>query len=217
MGALGVVYGDIGTSPLYAVKEVFAEFDPEPVASASIAQAHLAKLPDGRPVIVKVQHPHVAAQLRMDLEILEALAALAEAMCLAAVAASRSARRAWRWSSSPSSRPRRPRRCRVAEGPILFVEDVNIDVEGVKGKACTDITKSIEEALGGDVTSRKKKPEFFDKETVKDKLIVGAVNAIFGPTGSVINPGIGWAGFSRKRTTLPSSSVSRRCTRKSPG
>lgn len=51
--------------------------------------------------------------------------------------------------------------------------DVNIDVEGVKGKACTDITKSIEEALGGDVTSRKKKPEFFDKETEKEKLKTG--------------------------------------------
>jgi len=60
------------------VKEVFPEFNPEPVASASIAQAHLAKLPDGRPVIVKVQHPGVEAQLRTDLEILEALAGLAE-------------------------------------------------------------------------------------------------------------------------------------------
>lgn len=51
--------------------------------------------------------------------------------------------------------------------------DVKIDVEGVKGQSCTDITKSIEEALGGDVTSRKKKPEFFDKETEKAKLKTG--------------------------------------------
>lgn len=52
--------------------------------------------------------------------------------------------------------------------------DVNIDVEGVKGKACLDITKSIQDALGGDITSQKKKPDFFDKETVKDKLKTGA-------------------------------------------
>lgn len=52
--------------------------------------------------------------------------------------------------------------------------DVNIDVDGMKGKACTDITKSIEEALGGDVTSRKKKPEFFDKETLKEKVKAGS-------------------------------------------
>jgi hypothetical protein len=52
--------------------------------------------------------------------------------------------------------------------------DVKIEVDGTKGKMCTDITKSIEEALGGDVTSRKKKPEFFDKETVSEKNKVGA-------------------------------------------
>jgi hypothetical protein len=51
--------------------------------------------------------------------------------------------------------------------------DVKIEVDGAKGSVCTDITKSIEEALGGDVTSRKKKPEFFDKEVVKDKLKTG--------------------------------------------
>ena len=52
--------------------------------------------------------------------------------------------------------------------------EVNIDVEGVKGKACLDITKSIQEALGGDVTSQKKKPEFFKEETLKDKVKTGA-------------------------------------------
>jgi hypothetical protein len=51
--------------------------------------------------------------------------------------------------------------------------DVKIDVDGVKGKACTDITKTIEDALGGDVTSRKKKPEFFDKETHTEKIKAG--------------------------------------------
>ena len=48
--------------------------------------------------------------------------------------------------------------------------DVKIEVDGLKGGSCIDITKSIEEALGGDVSSRKKKPEFFDKETEKAKV-----------------------------------------------
>lgn len=51
--------------------------------------------------------------------------------------------------------------------------EVTFDVEGVKGKACVDITKSIQDALGGDVTSSKKKPEYFDKETEKAKLKTG--------------------------------------------
>lgn len=51
--------------------------------------------------------------------------------------------------------------------------DVSFDVEGVKGKACTDITKSLEEAFGGDVSSRKKKAEYFQTETEKEKLKTG--------------------------------------------
>lgn len=58
---------------------------------------------------------------------------------------------------------------------ILITKDgkLSTDVEGVKGQACLDITKSLEEAMGGDVTSRKKKPEFFDKETNKESIKTG--------------------------------------------
>jgi ubiquinone biosynthesis protein len=58
--------------------DVFATFDAQPVASASIGQAHFATLSDGRAVIVKVRHPGIEARIRSDLEILEALAGLAE-------------------------------------------------------------------------------------------------------------------------------------------
>src|SRR5579883_3393405 len=58
--------------------ELFATFDEVPVASASIGQCHPATLPDGRRVVVKVQHPDIAARVHSDLAILTELAKLAE-------------------------------------------------------------------------------------------------------------------------------------------
>jgi len=43
------------------LEELFAEFDPEPLGSASLSQVHAAKLPDGPKVAVKVQRPGVMA------------------------------------------------------------------------------------------------------------------------------------------------------------
>ena len=58
------------------IKELFTRFDEVPVASASIGQAHRATLPDGREVIVKVQHPDIARRVQTDLVILAELARL---------------------------------------------------------------------------------------------------------------------------------------------
>jgi hypothetical protein len=47
--------------------ELFAEFDPTPVAAASIGQVHRARLPDGRAVAVKVQYPGIEQSIEADL------------------------------------------------------------------------------------------------------------------------------------------------------
>ncbi|MBO8141438.1 MAG: AarF/ABC1/UbiB kinase family protein [Firmicutes bacterium] len=60
------------------VGEVFASFDPEPLAAASIGQVHRALLPGGSQVAVKVRRPEIEGMVETDLEILEGLAALAE-------------------------------------------------------------------------------------------------------------------------------------------
>jgi ubiquinone biosynthesis protein len=51
--------------------EVFAEFSPEPVASASIGQVHRARLRSGEAVAVKVQYPDIEEIVRTDLRALK--------------------------------------------------------------------------------------------------------------------------------------------------
>jgi ubiquinone biosynthesis protein len=60
------------------IEDAFAGFEREPVASASIAQVHLATLHDGREVAVKVLRPGVETAVARDLALLETAAALTE-------------------------------------------------------------------------------------------------------------------------------------------
>ena len=60
------------------IEAVFARFDAEPVASASIAQVHFAQLKDGREVAVKVLRPGMLAVIDDDLSLLRTIAVWVE-------------------------------------------------------------------------------------------------------------------------------------------
>ena len=66
---------DIYGSP---ANEVFAEFDSEALAAASIAQVHVARLHSGEEVVVKLLRPGVRKQIERDIQVLYALAKLSK-------------------------------------------------------------------------------------------------------------------------------------------
>ena len=60
------------------VEQVFRRFEPVAIASASVAQVHLAELPDGREVAVKILRPGIASVIIEDLALLDVAAGLVE-------------------------------------------------------------------------------------------------------------------------------------------
>src|SRR5690606_22981540 len=72
--AVATVEAELG-QPITAL---FAEFDPEPIAAASIAQVHFAVTEDGRPVAVKILRPGIEAAFARDLDLFLWLARLME-------------------------------------------------------------------------------------------------------------------------------------------
>lgn len=69
-----VVTEEFGAPPHH----VFAQWEDEPLASASIGQVHRARLADGTEVVAKVQYPQVAEAIEADLANAEAFAPLAK-------------------------------------------------------------------------------------------------------------------------------------------
>lgn len=67
-----VIESDLGAP----IEEVFAFFDRAPLAAASIAQVHAARLHTGEEVVVKVQRPSVASTVRRDLSAMSWIAPL---------------------------------------------------------------------------------------------------------------------------------------------
>jgi ubiquinone biosynthesis protein len=61
-----------------SINQAFAEFDPIPLASASVAQVHTATLHSGEKVIVKVLRPDIAEKIKSDVGLLYELAKIAE-------------------------------------------------------------------------------------------------------------------------------------------
>ena len=72
--AIEIINGAYGDT----VDNVFERFDTEPLAAASIAQVHTARLKAGTEVIVKVLRPGVLEQIERDLGVLRMLAGLAD-------------------------------------------------------------------------------------------------------------------------------------------
>ncbi|HMU07290.1 MAG TPA: AarF/UbiB family protein [Kaistella sp.] len=87
--ALANLQDDVETVPYEEVQKIFEEeigvkinkafelFDPKPLASASIGQVHLALLPSGRKVVVKIQRPGIRKKFIEELETLKNMADLA--------------------------------------------------------------------------------------------------------------------------------------------
>jgi ubiquinone biosynthesis protein len=69
-----MITAELGKPP----EELFAEFDPVPIASASIGQVHAGTLHDGRKIVVKVMRQGIEAKVARDLDLLAGLAELAE-------------------------------------------------------------------------------------------------------------------------------------------
>jgi ubiquinone biosynthesis protein len=72
--ARDIIEKELGMS----IAEAFAEFDPNPLASASVAQVHTAVLHSGENVIVKVLRPDIEARIRSDIGLLYEVARFAE-------------------------------------------------------------------------------------------------------------------------------------------
>jgi predicted unusual protein kinase regulating ubiquinone biosynthesis (AarF/ABC1/UbiB family) len=73
-----VVRDELGADP----DRLFLDWDPVPVAAASIGQVHRAVLPDGRVVAVKVQYPGVDNAIKSDLDNAELLYGLFSSLAL---------------------------------------------------------------------------------------------------------------------------------------
>jgi predicted unusual protein kinase regulating ubiquinone biosynthesis (AarF/ABC1/UbiB family) len=65
----GVIQSELGLRPF----ELFEEFDKVPIAAASMAQVHVAKLRTGEKVVVKVQHPGLERSVAIDLALMRLL------------------------------------------------------------------------------------------------------------------------------------------------
>jgi predicted unusual protein kinase regulating ubiquinone biosynthesis (AarF/ABC1/UbiB family) len=72
--ALAIVEDDLRAS----AAQIFAEFDPEPLSAASIAQVHACTLADGREAVLKIQRPSISDRMNRDLRMMHRMARLVD-------------------------------------------------------------------------------------------------------------------------------------------
>lgn len=68
-----VIKEDIEAQLERPLERAFASFEPRPIGTASLGQAHAATLPDGREVVVKVLHRGIGGSVKSDLAALKAI------------------------------------------------------------------------------------------------------------------------------------------------
>lgn len=83
---LNVFIDEVGEPP----DEVFAHFDEEPIAAASIGQVYKAVLPTGEPVAVKIQYPGIARAIENDFKNIDLLESVLRASTLGRLDVTRS-------------------------------------------------------------------------------------------------------------------------------
>lgn len=71
------VFYDDFQKPLH---EMFPSFDEVPIGSASIAQVHVARLPNRKPVVVKIQRPHVREDMLHDIAVMNDILTVMETL-----------------------------------------------------------------------------------------------------------------------------------------
>ena len=180
------------------VGELFEGFEPEPFASASIGQVHRARLPDGRAVAVKVQHPGIVAAVESDLKnagIAEQLVALFGPKGVDPKAAYEEVSRRFREELDYELEARHQ-----AAFASFHASDPTIRIPGVVGERSsrrvltTDLAEglTLEEAARRSESERRAWAETLWRFVFKGNLVAGMFNAdphpgnyLFGPDGRV--------------------------------
>jgi ubiquinone biosynthesis protein len=142
--------------------EVFSEFSEAPIASASIAQVHAARLKDGTEVVVKVVRPGIEELIRRDVGLLYLLAGLAE--------------RYWR-----HGRRLRPREV-VAEYEKTILDELDLLREGA---SASQLRRNFE---GSDLLHV---PEVFWRYTGRNIMVMERISGIpISDTEALIKHGV---------------------------
>jgi len=165
------------------IGELFSEWSPEPFASASIGQVHKARLPDGREVAVKVQHPGIARAIESDLAnaaILEHMAAAMGARKLNSRGMLEVVRKRFREELDYELEARHQKEFAAlhAEFPRIRIPLV-IEERSSKRVLCTEFVrgKTFEEACESPEKDREKWVQTLWRFVFKGNLVGGMFNA----------------------------------------